>query len=190
MQQDKRGIRPSCLTAGELGSHTWTQWTHCKACYGNPNGPPTGCLSLPWSPASLPLWHSYIHEYRHTSGCGPKLKLKWMTDLPMKMNVCVCVCVDMHVCEYVYVCAPCRVKHKTAAEPGYERKSAVALTHISMWLHELHILAYSHTWEGTVYLISQAEPGVWIRELLRVAGLSVCCSHGLIGATTGNAACT
>lgn len=120
----------------------WTQWTCCMACYGNPNGPPTGCLSLSWSPTSLPVWHSYIHEYRHTSGCGPKLKLKWMTEFPMKMCVCVC----MHVCKYVCVCVPCRVKHKTAAKPCYERKRAVASTHAHMYtLFWVTLWAHTHS---------------------------------------------
>lgn len=72
-----------------------TEFTHVNSMnprHAYPNGPPTGCLYLSWSPASLLLWHPYIHEYRHTTECGPKLRLKWMTDLPMKIDVCECAC--------------------------------------------------------------------------------------------------
>ena len=50
---------------------------------------------------SLVFIHTWIQTYQW---CGPKLKLKWMTDLPMKMDVCVCVCVCvcMYVCVYVF----------------------------------------------------------------------------------------
>lgn len=172
-----------------------TEFTHVNSMnplHAYPNGPPTGCLYLSWSPASLPLWHPYIHEYRHTSECGPKLRLKWMTDLPMKIDVCVC----MHVCEYVHACVPCRVKHKTAAKPCYERRRAVAATHTCtqhvffVWLYGcMHSLTYAHEKEQHISYLRPSW-GVWISGLLTVAGLSVCCSHGLFGATTGNAACT
>lgn len=58
------------------------------------------CPPCPWSPAFFPLWHLDIHEYRHTSECGPKLKLRWMANLCMK---------TLGVCEYEIERACCYV---------------------------------------------------------------------------------
>lgn len=163
---------------------------------------PTTCISK-WPPnwlslsflvsrfsSSLASIHTWIQTYQWM---WAKVEAE-MDDWLAYEDRCVWVC--MHVCEYVYACVPCRVKHKTAAKPCYERRRAVAATHTCtqhvffVWLYGcMHSLTYAHEKEQHISYLRPSW-GVWISGLLTVAGLSVCCSHGLFGATTGNAACT
>lgn len=182
-REGERAIRPPCLSACKLSLQIWTQWTLYMHIQMAPQLVVSIFLGLPL--LFLSGLYTWIQTYQ------------WMwVKVEAEMDDWLayedrCVWVHMHVCEYVYARVPCRVKHKTAAKPCYERRRAAAATHtFFVWLYGcMHSLTYAHEKEQH---ISHLRPswGVWISGLLRVAGLSVCCSHGLIGATTGNTACT
>lgn len=81
-------------------------------------------LSLFWSPTSLPLQHSNIHECRHTSASGQQLKLQWMTDCPRRL---MCIFLSVYACLYV-LAAELRVRPGTKGKEQWPQYTSICPT--------------------------------------------------------------